>query len=382
MKQNRKISKVIFKGESPLVKVGCFAEIDEASDPEYDTIPPVAIVAEEHVPVLDVEDDNDDEEDNDEDDNDDDEDDDDENDGDEGVEIIQGGDTLGFNDDDFFFDFEPNNDDLSLFFDDFNDVGISPTETEGDPNILKVPFQTPDQMADIIAKPDSTARIPPQAVATPTIIPSESDLQETQASQPPLKRRRADPRLEVLIREQVQSVQQSTATVRPTQPTHVDSQVLNEGPSGVRSAFEVGISSAPGGSSTPQPTHDVAFERLARFLARQGVDPAPRGKGISIGAGSPDKEDSTIFELKEEIGILNQKLIEKDVFKTSVTEPNEAETSQSAHAQATQDSQDITPHVVSLAKTTDKKILDSQPFRTASRFLPFVISNHIPLTPY
>ncbi|CAI9298441.1 unnamed protein product [Lactuca saligna] len=70
----------------------------------------------------------------------------------------------------------------------------------------------------------------------------------------------------------------------------------------------------PDGSSNPPPSHDVAFERLARFLARKDVDPAPRGKGISIGAGISDKEDSTIFYLKVEIRIINQKLIENDVF--------------------------------------------------------------------
>ncbi|CAI9263397.1 unnamed protein product [Lactuca saligna] len=84
-------------------------------------------------------------------------------------------------------------------------------------------------------------------------------------------------------------------------------------PSVVWSFYEVGSSSTPGGSSTPPPLHDATSERQARFLAREDVDPAPRGKGISIGARTSDKEEAIIFELKEEIGILNQKLIEKDV---------------------------------------------------------------------
>ena len=121
-------------------------------------------------------------------------------------------------------------------------------------------------MADIIDKLDSTARIPPHAVATLTVIPSENDLQEIQASQPPLKRRRVDPRSGVLIREQVHPVQQSSAAVTPTQPTHMDGQVLDEGTSFVPSYFDVESSSAPGGSSTPQPVHDEASERLSKFL--------------------------------------------------------------------------------------------------------------------
>lgn len=105
----------------------------------------MAIVAEEHVPVHNVDDDVD---------NDDD---------DEGVGMNEGGDVPSFDDEDFMFDLEASDDDLCLFFDfdDVNEVVISPTETKGDSNILKLPFQTPTQMEEIIAKLDLTARIPP-----------------------------------------------------------------------------------------------------------------------------------------------------------------------------------------------------------------------------
>ncbi|CAI9269869.1 unnamed protein product [Lactuca saligna] len=110
-----------------------------------------------------------------------------------------------------------------------DDDGISPTETEGDTHILKLPSQSAAQMDEFIAQLDSTARIPPQAVVTPTITPSDHDLCITQASQPPLKRRRTDPRPGVLVREQVQHVQQPITTTKTSQTIHVESPILDKG---------------------------------------------------------------------------------------------------------------------------------------------------------
>ncbi|CAH1433905.1 unnamed protein product [Lactuca virosa] len=151
MKQNRKTSKYVFQGTKPLVKFGCFAKIGEDSDSdevivseqEDDNTPPVAIVVEEHVPMINV--------------NDDDEDDDeivlgdnalgfDNNRDDDGAEMGQEGELSGFDDDDVYIDYGPNDDELGSFFDNVNEVGISPTETQGETNILKLPQQTPDQM--------------------------------------------------------------------------------------------------------------------------------------------------------------------------------------------------------------------------------------------
>lgn len=85
----------------------------------------------------------------------------------------------------------------------------------------------------------------------------------------------------------------------------MDSPILDEGPSVVYSLFEVRSSTAPGGSSNPQPAHDAASKKLARFLAQQDIDPTPRGNGISIGIGSSGGVDPSISELKAEIGVLN-----------------------------------------------------------------------------
>lgn len=177
MKQNRKVSKYVFQGTKPLEKFGCFAKIgedldsDEAlddeddevtvSDQEYDTNPPIAILAEEHVPMINVNDDH-------EDDDDDDEEDDagmDVGDNalgfDDGARMGQEIDLSGFDDDDLCFDFELNDKDLNSFFDNIDDVEISPTETQGETNVLKLPQQTPDQMDDLIANLVSTIRILP-----------------------------------------------------------------------------------------------------------------------------------------------------------------------------------------------------------------------------
>ncbi|CAI9295547.1 unnamed protein product [Lactuca saligna] len=127
------------------------------------------------------------------------------------------GDTVRFNDEDFVFDFERSDDDIDSFFenDKVNAIVISPTETEGDSNILKLPLQTPTQMTEVIARLDSTARKPPRAIATPNIISFKSDIEESQASQLPLKQKHVDPRSGVLIREQTKPAQQPTTTTEP-----------------------------------------------------------------------------------------------------------------------------------------------------------------------
>ena len=167
--------------------------------------------------------------------------------------------------------------------------------TKGVSGVLKVTSPTFDQMADTFQ---------PIWIQLQGFLPFHllfqlhchlmSDQILTQTSQPPVKTRWLDQRQGDLIQEQAPPVQQPSKAATPTQPTL-------KGPSNVRSSFEVGSSSAPGGSSPPQPTHDVASLRLARFLAQQDSDPLPRGKWISIGEGSLGGAGPSISELKEEI---------------------------------------------------------------------------------
>ncbi|CAH1446738.1 unnamed protein product [Lactuca virosa] len=152
----------------------------------------------------------------------------------------------------------------------------------------------------------------------------------------PKKRRRRDPRPGELIAESVQPPTSNaetaqviqdvqtpivesaqvhedvqSPTVEPAQvdeddqsPTFVEDFFVNE------ETFASGSSSAP-----PSPEHDVASIMLAKLLAFQDSIPRSRGKGIHIGSGQRGDEDSqqTIFELRQEILILKQESIEKDL---------------------------------------------------------------------
>ncbi|CAH1449237.1 unnamed protein product [Lactuca virosa] len=68
-------------------------------------------------------------------------------------------------------------------------------------------------------------------------------------------------------------------------------------------------------SARPPPEHDVASINLAKILAFQDSIPQLRGKGICIGSGQGGDEESqhTISELRQEILILKQESIEKDL---------------------------------------------------------------------
>ncbi|CAI9303248.1 unnamed protein product [Lactuca saligna] len=201
---------------------------------------------------------------------------------------------------------------------------------------------------------DTTSRIPLLPVATPTSLLSESDLILKQASHPPIKRRRVDPRPGVMIREQASLIQQATLE---------ESQVLKEGPSVARSSHEAGSYSAPGGRSPPQPMHDAASERISRLLVQQDFDYSTRAKGISIGEGSSRGADPSISELKINLGgltagyyDLKNKLIVEfgDKFKTTVEDPKEAETYPSAPTNTSEQDPFVNPPPVNTTTVVDQ----------------------------
>ena len=110
----------------------------------------------------------------------------------DGDDMDLGDDLSGYDHDELFFGFEQNddiglsNEELDAFFDNVHDVAKSTTETDGVSNVLKLMPPTFDQIADTSANMDTTSRIPPLPVATPTSLPSECDLFMTQDPQPPL----------------------------------------------------------------------------------------------------------------------------------------------------------------------------------------------------
>nr|KAJ0215764.1 hypothetical protein LSAT_V11C300123010 [Lactuca sativa] len=171
-----------------------------------------------------------------------------------------------------------------------NEAVITPAETETEINISRQPnIPTPEQMDALI-----------------------KELDEPNSSRMPKKRRRRNPRLGVLITEPVQENVQGP--IAETTQIHQDAHSPNfdEDFNFVANveSFASGSSSAP-----PPPEHDVASIKLAKALAFQDSIPQSRGKGICIGTGQGGDEDSqhTISELRQEILILKQESIKKDM---------------------------------------------------------------------
>ncbi|KAL7602750.1 hypothetical protein Lser_V15G16330 [Lactuca serriola] len=306
IKQNCK-GKVTFEGKYPLVKFGIFVESSEASayhessdrmtvdddviivsDHEESRVPSVATVAEEHeLTSVHVQSDYSKSEDVDDEDLEDD-------------DSLFGG-NLSPHDDleldlSFVDNFCPSHEDMESLFKNFgNDV------QEATPPLV-------NQTADTSNPMDSTSGIPPLNVEIPTSVASASDPIKTHIFVPLLKRRRLDPRPRVLIQDLIQPVQPvlTTLTTTPTITTEPD----HEHP---RTTFEDGSSSALGNVSLTRPDHDIASERLARFYVEFETDLPSREKCISIGEGSMKGEDISKPELREEITVLKQKIIEKDL---------------------------------------------------------------------
>ncbi|CAI9264703.1 unnamed protein product [Lactuca saligna] len=119
---------------------------------------------------------------------------------------------------------------------------------------------------------------------------------------PPTSTQMADP-----------STNMDTTSRMPPLPVSIPTFLPSDSTSVARSSNEARSSLTHGGSSPPRPAHDAAFERLARLLAQQDSDPSPCGKGISIGEGNVGGEEPSIVDLRVEIGVLTQKIIEKNV---------------------------------------------------------------------
>ncbi|CAH1440067.1 unnamed protein product [Lactuca virosa] len=207
----------------------------------------------------------------------------------------------------------------------------TPAKTAEDVNIFKQSNDpTPEQMDSLIAQLQSTARKPSQTVPFISDSPSESDKMDSNASLAPRKQKRKDPRPGVLYDE---PVQQPSPITEPTQVAHdaqsqivepvqviqyvqspiietapvqenVQSQMINE------ETFPSVSSSAP-----PPPEHDAASVKLSKLLAFQYSFSQSKGKGISIGSKQGGDEDShpTVSELNQEIMLLKQESIEKDL---------------------------------------------------------------------
>ncbi|KAL7589184.1 hypothetical protein Lser_V15G40938 [Lactuca serriola] len=142
MKQNRK-GMFMYEGKFLLVKFGQFTEVSDATEFEEsfddeetkdevittlehqgECVPSVAIIDEEHVPMVNGEGDDDDDDDD-----------------EENMDLV--GDLSGYDNDDLFFGIKQSHDirlrreDLDAFFDNVNDVAQTPMETKGLDDVIK-----------------------------------------------------------------------------------------------------------------------------------------------------------------------------------------------------------------------------------------------------
>ena len=67
-------------------------------------------------------------------------------------------------------------------------------------------------MVESSSHKDGVSEIPPSDTSILTSVPSSNDLTQTHTSLPPLKRRRLDPRQEVLIQDQAPSAPSTVVT--------------------------------------------------------------------------------------------------------------------------------------------------------------------------
>ena len=110
----------------------------------------------------------------------------------------------------------------------------------------------------------------------------------------------------MLIQDQAPPAPSIVVTTTVTAPP----TLTEEGPS---TTFETGGSSAVPEYSPTRPLLDDASIRLARHLAQHSPKLSSRGKGISIEEGRSGDNKTLVAKTQEEIGILKQKNIEKDI---------------------------------------------------------------------
>ncbi|CAI9293704.1 unnamed protein product [Lactuca saligna] len=317
MKQKRG-GKFVFEGKFPLIKFGIFKEdvreesADQSmtmenedihhshSDPEVEEIhhSPTTCVADEH----DYQKANDSKSSRGDDDDD----------LYEDVEFLKEIDFTGINDDiptniEFDFDdedFDPFLDIPSSRVNKVNEVASLATKTRDEGNFLKILLSTSKPL-ETTSQGDVTSEIPPSVSPISTSTPVISMLSEPQTSQTSI---RTSQSLESLEVPSVKCAPQVISTITAT-TAHSPSKQTDEGPS---TMFETGGSSSIPEYSPTRPSLDEASIRLVKHLAQSSLT-SSRGKGISFNEGRTNDDKSSSSDLREEIGILRQQLIEKSI---------------------------------------------------------------------
>ncbi|CAI9261273.1 unnamed protein product [Lactuca saligna] len=323
MKQKRG-GKFVFEGKFPLIKFGIFEENDRSesedqsiptesedivhstSEPEFEEIhdSPAATVVEEHdyhmedETISTHEDDDDDIY------------------GD--VEFLKETDFRGFSDDISTNielalndeEFGPLPGFLNICLNKVNEVASSATKAREEGNGLKIILSTYKPMEDASSQGDVMSEIPPSVSTISISAPIVPDSTQSHTSQSSMETSQLIASLEVPIvgnKHQVFSTVTATTTYSPVQ--------TDEGPS---TMFETGGSSSIPEYSPTRPSLDEASIRLAKHLAQQ-IPTYSRGKGISFREEHTGDDKSSSSDLREEIGVLRQELIEKTIQMDQLT---------------------------------------------------------------
>nr|KAJ0226544.1 hypothetical protein LSAT_V11C100003850 [Lactuca sativa] len=179
-----------------------------------------------------------------------------------------------------------------------NEVVSLATKTRVEEDSLKILLSTSKPLEVTTSQGDVTSEIPPSVSLVSTSAPIISDLSEPHTSQTSL---RTSQSLESLEIPAVKSAPQVTSTITATF-AHSPPKQTNEGPS---TMFETEY-------SPTRPSLDEASIRLVRHLA-QSSPTSSRGKGISFNEGRTDDDKFSSSDLREEVGVLRQQLIEKSI---------------------------------------------------------------------
>ncbi|CAI9296806.1 unnamed protein product [Lactuca saligna] len=216
-------------------------------------------------------------------------------------------------------DFDPFLDIPSSRVNKVNDVASLATKTRDEGNFLKILLSSSKPLEVATSQGDVTSEIPPSVSLVSTSAPFISDLFEPHTSHTSMETSQSLESLEVPT---VRCAPQVISTITANS-AHFPPKKTDEGPS---TMFVIGGSSSIPKYSPTQPSLDEASIRLVKHLA-QSSPTSSRGKGISLKEGWTYDYKSSSPDLREEIGILRQQLIEKAKDEEKTKQINELQTS-------------------------------------------------------
>ncbi|KAL7604501.1 hypothetical protein Lser_V15G16718 [Lactuca serriola] len=202
-------------------------------------------------------------------------------------------------------DFDPFLDIPSSRVNKVNEVASLATKTRDEGNVFKILLSTSKPLEVAPSQGDVTSEIPPSVPLISTFAPVSSDSTEPQTSQTSIKTSQSLVSLEV---HAVRCAHQVLSTITATS-AHSPPKQTDEGPSTI---FETGGSSSIPEYSLTRPSLDEASIRSVKHLALSSPT-SSRRKGILFKEGRTGDDKSSSPDLREEIGILRQELMEKSI---------------------------------------------------------------------